>query len=214
MITSDKDNKKKRVCHGFMTHPFFFLHLLFFVTQISQMTQIFLRGIILSHRFQRYTQIFFRGIIFVTQISQMTQIFLRGIIFVPQISQMTQIFLRGIIFVPQISQIYTDFSSWDYFCHADFADLHRFFFVGLFLSHRFHRFTQIFLRGIIFVPQISQMTQIFLRGIIFVPQISQIYTDFSSWDYFCPADFTDIHRFFFVGLFLSHRFTQIFLNLW
>ena len=30
--------------------------------------------------------------------------------------------------VPQISQIYTDFSSWDYF-----------------LSHRFHRYTQIFL---------------------------------------------------------------------
>ena len=32
--------------------------LLFLVTQISQMTQIFLRGIILSHRFHRYTQIF------------------------------------------------------------------------------------------------------------------------------------------------------------
>ena len=183
------------MCHGFMTHPLFFLHgffssdftdeseavlliglltefrrilaagqwlapgyvlLLFLVTQISQITQIFLRGIILSHRFHRYTQIFLRGIIFVTQISQMTQIFLRGIIFVTQISQMTQIFLRGII-----------------------------------LSHRFHRFTQIFLRGIIFVTQISQIYTdfsswdflhsqgvSFLRGIIFVPQISQIYTDF------------------------------------
>ena len=32
--------------------------LLFLVTQISQMTQIFLRGIILSHRFHRFTQIF------------------------------------------------------------------------------------------------------------------------------------------------------------
>ena len=30
----------------------------FLVTQISQMTQIFLRGIILSHRFHRFTQIF------------------------------------------------------------------------------------------------------------------------------------------------------------
>ena len=29
-----------------------------FVTQISQMTQIFLRGRVLSHRFHRYTQIF------------------------------------------------------------------------------------------------------------------------------------------------------------
>ena len=31
----------------------------FFVTQISQMTQIFLRGRVLSHRFHRYTQIFY-----------------------------------------------------------------------------------------------------------------------------------------------------------
>ena len=44
--------------------------LLFLVTQISQMTQIFLRGRVLSHRFHRYTQIFLRGIIFVPQISQ------------------------------------------------------------------------------------------------------------------------------------------------
>ena len=33
--------------------------LLFFVTQISQMTQIFLCGRVLSHRFHRYTQIFY-----------------------------------------------------------------------------------------------------------------------------------------------------------
>ena len=31
----------------------------FFVTQISQMTQIFLRGRVLSHRFHRFTQIFY-----------------------------------------------------------------------------------------------------------------------------------------------------------
>ena len=67
-----------------------------FVTQISQMTQIFLRGdyfvpqisqiytdfslwgIISSHRFHRYTQIFLCGDYFVPQISQMTQIFLCG----------------------------------------------------------------------------------------------------------------------------------------
>ena len=70
--------------------------LLFFVTQISQMTQIFLCvdyfvpqisqiytdfslwGIISSHRFHRYTQIFLCGDYFVPQISQMTQIFLCG----------------------------------------------------------------------------------------------------------------------------------------
>ena len=43
--------------------------LIVFVTQISQMTQIFLRGRVLSHRFHRYTQIFL-GTFFVTQISQ------------------------------------------------------------------------------------------------------------------------------------------------
>ena len=52
-----------------------------------------------------------------------------------------------------------------------------------------------------FVTQISQMTQIFLCVDYFVPQISQIYTDFSLCGLFCPTDFTDIHRFFFVGLF-------------
>ena len=36
-----------------------YMLLLFFVTQISQMTQIFLRGRVLSHRFHRYTQILY-----------------------------------------------------------------------------------------------------------------------------------------------------------
>ena len=91
------------------------------------------------------------------------------VVFVTQISQMAQIFLRGDYFVPQISQIYTDFSLW-----------------GIISSHRFHRYTQIF-----------------LCVDYFVPQISQIYTDFSLCGLFCPTDFTDIHRFFFVGLFPS-----------
>ena len=76
--------------------------------------------------------------------------------FVTQISQMTQILLRGDYFVPQISQIYTDFSLCGLFCPTDFADdadfslcglfcptdftdIHRFFFVGIISSHRFHR---------------------------------------------------------------------------
>ena len=57
-----------------------------------------------------------------------------------------------------------DFSSWGLFCPTDFADIHRFFFVEIISSHRFHRYTQIFLCGDYFVPQISQMTQIFLCG--------------------------------------------------
>ena len=77
-----------------------------------------------------------------------------------------------------------DSSSWGLFCPTDFTDIHRFFFVGIISSRRFHRYTQIFLCVDYFVPQISQMTQIFLCEDYFVPQISQIYTDFSLWDFF------------------------------
>ena len=54
--------------------------LLFLVTQISQMTQIFLRGRVWSHRFHRYTQIFLRGIIFVPQISQIYTDFFESLV--------------------------------------------------------------------------------------------------------------------------------------
>ena len=97
------------------------------VTQISLMTQIFLRGRVLSHRFHRYAQIFFI-MIFLHRISRMigrhsclpdcSRIFAEfwplangsrpiyaPVVLVTQISQMTQIFLRGEGFVPQISQI-------------------------------------------------------------------------------------------------------------
>ena len=40
-----------------------------------------------------------------------------------------------------------DFSSWGLFRPTDFTDIHRFFFVGIISSHRFHRYTQIFLCG-------------------------------------------------------------------
>ena len=66
--------------------------LLFLVTQISQMTQIFLRGII-----------------FVPQISQIYIDFSSWDYFVPQISQIYTDFSSWDYFVPQISQIYTDF---------------------------------------------------------------------------------------------------------
>ena len=50
-----------------------------------------------------------------------------------------------------------DFSLWVLFRPTDFTDIHRFFFVGIILSHRFHRYTQIFLCEDYFVPQISQI---------------------------------------------------------
>ena len=86
-----------------------------FVTQISQMTQIFLCVDYFVPQISQMTQIFLCVDYFVPQISQMTQIFLCVDYFVTQISQMTQIFLCGDYFVPQISQIYTDFSLWDFF---------------------------------------------------------------------------------------------------
>ena len=75
-----------------------YMLLLFFVTQISQMTQIFL---CVDY--------------FVPQISQMTQIFLCVDYFVTQISQMTQIFLCGGLFRPTDFADDTDFSLWDIF---------------------------------------------------------------------------------------------------
>ena len=55
-----------RITHGFLwifgRWPMAgarYVLLLFLVTQISLMTQIFLRGRVLSHRFHRYTQFFY-----------------------------------------------------------------------------------------------------------------------------------------------------------
>ena len=61
---------------------------------------------------------------------------------------------------------------------TDFTDLHRFFHRS-FLSHRFHRFTQIF------------------SSEFFVPQISQIYTDF-SWDVFFVTQISQMTQIFFI----------------
>ena len=55
------------------------------------------------------------------------------------------------------------------FLSRRFRRWRRFFFVWIISSHRFHRYTQIF-----------------LCVDYFVPQISQIYTDFSLWDFFQP----------------------------
>ncbi len=63
------------------------------------------------------------------------------------------------------------------FGHADFAD-DADFFRGRVLSHRFHRYTQIFFMESLVNRFVRSQGVSFLRGIIFVPQISQIYTDF------------------------------------
>ena len=81
--------------------------------------------------------------------------------------------------VPQISQIYTDF-SWDvFFSHADFADDADFF----------HRMT----RNLFGDIPAEAITHGFSRR---RPVRSvQIPTEVGI----CPTDFTDIHRFLFIG---------------
>ena len=101
------------MCHGFMTHPFFFF--MDFFHRISRMNR---KAFLLIGLLTEFRRILAAGqwlapdmccyCFLVTQISQMTQIFLRGIILSHRFHRFTQIFLRGIIFVPQISQIYTD----------------------------------------------------------------------------------------------------------
>ena len=155
-LKSKKYNQRNRVCHGVHDTPFSFLH--FFSSDFTDESEGILAYRIthgISRNFGRWPMARARYMLL--------------LFFVTQISQMTQIFLCEDYFVPQISQIYTDFSLWGLFRPTDFTDIHRFFFVGIILSHRFHRYTQIF-----------------LCGDYFVPQISQIYTDFSLWDFFQP----------------------------
>ena len=97
----------------------------------------------------------------------------------------------------------------------------RFFFVGIILSHRFHRYTQIFFI-MIFLHRISRMNRkaFLLIGLL---------TDFrgilaaGQWlaPYICSCCFLSRRfrrwrRFFFVGIISSHRFhryTQIFYGI-
>ena len=83
----------------------------FFVTQISQMTQIFSHGILSSDDTEFIRR--FPAASITHGFSRMRSV------------RSLQIPLR-LEKVPQISQIYTDF-SWDVFCHADFADDADFF---------------------------------------------------------------------------------------
>ena len=115
-LKSEKYNQRNRVCHGVHDTPFSFLH---FFHRISRMNR---RHSCLSD----YSRIFAD----IWPLANGSRPIYAPVVFVTQISQMAQIFLCGDYFVPQISQIYTDFSLW-----------------GIISSHRFHRYTQIFLCG-------------------------------------------------------------------
>ena len=107
--------------------------LLFFVTQISQMTQIFLRGIIFVP--QIYTDIhrFFSSEGFSSDFTDESE----GILAYRITHGFSQIFGRW----PMAGARYVLLCFWS----RRFRRWRRFFFVWLFLSHRFHRYTQIFL---------------------------------------------------------------------
>ena len=118
------------MCHGFMTHPLFFLH------RILRMNQS-------QYCLSDYSRIFAD----IWPLANGSRQICAAIVFGHADFADDADFSSWEGFVPQISQIYTDFSSWDYFCHADFADdadfsswglfrptdftdIHRFFFVG------------------------------------------------------------------------------------
>ena len=104
----------------------------------------------------------------VPQISQIYTDFSWDVFFVTQISQMTQIFSHGIFFhrMPRnlfggflLRRLLTDFRRCDLSGRCRYPR-------GWKMSHRFHRYTQIFLGTFFLVTQISQMTQIFHRDFI------------------------------------------------
>ena len=140
-----------RITHGFarifgrwpMAHARYVL-LLFLVTQISQMTQIFL-GRVLSHRFHRYTQIFYGisseslcpipGGICNDRTGRLCEIpcrpMIKKICVICEICVTKKrpkknlcISVKSVGHFPISGGI---FSSWDYFYPTDFTDLHRFF---------------------------------------------------------------------------------------
>ena len=101
--------------------------LIVFVTQISQMTQIFLRGSFLSHRFHRYTQIFF------------IMIFLHRISWMNRRHSCLSDYSRNFAELWPLANGWRPIYAPVVFCPTDFTDIHRFFMeslVNLFVSLR------------------------------------------------------------------------------
>ena len=164
----------------------------FFVTQISQMTQIFFSW----DFFHRMPRNLFGDFLLRRLLTDFRGCDLSGRCRYP---------LR-LEKVPQISQIYTDFFI-GVFSPTDFTDIHRFF-LGRFFVTQISQMTQIFFSWDFFHRMPRNLFGDFLlrrlltdfRGCDLygrcryplrlekVPQISQIYTDF-SWDVFLSRRF-------------------------
>ena len=91
------------------------------------------------------------------------------------------------------------------FCHVDFADDADFSSWKFFLSHRFHRYTQIFFI-MIFLHRISRMNRRHSCLSDYSRNFAELWPLANGWRpiyapvVFCPTDFTDIHRFFMESL--------------
>ena len=123
--------------------------VVFFVTQISQMTQIFLRGRVLSHRFHRYTQIFLN----LRRIALSNS---RGYLQRPNRSP------------PRNSVLSDDEKNLRHLRNLrDLKNIPRKICVNLWNLWDFFRSQGVsFLRGIIFVPQISQIYTDFFESLV------------------------------------------------
>ena len=106
--------------------------------------------------------------------------------FVTQISQMTQIFSSWDYFVPQISQIYTDF-------------FHR---------KVFHRISRMNQKAFLLIGLLTDFRRILAAGQWLTPYIccccfwSRRFRRWRRFFFvggFCPTDFTDLHRFFWIS---------------
>ena len=108
-----------------------------------------------------------------------------------------------------------------FFLSRRFRRWRRFFFVGLFLSHRFtqiytdffhrkvfHRISRMNRKAFLLIGLLTDFRRYLAAGQWLAPDMCCFVfghadfaddADFSSCDYFCPTDFTDIHRFFWIS---------------
>ena len=91
----------------------------------------------------------------------------RSVFFVTQISQMRPV--RSLQIPPEVGKSPTDFT-----------DLHRFFHRS-FLSHRFHRYTQIFIGTFFKSRRFRRWRRFFLMGFLFIG-FHGIYSEVDCWD--------------------------------
>ena len=106
-------------------------------------------------------------------------------------------------FVPQISQIYTDILHHDFFHRISRMNRKAFLLIGLLTDFR----------GILAA---GQWLAPYICSCCFCHADFADDADFSSWGLFCPTDFEDIHRFFFVGDYFVPQISQIYadFSLW